>query len=307
MDKSSYFIKDKALFGSFPTNNAVKELEQNGVCYFFDFTNNSENLEKYEISTSSEYYNYPIEDMKYPTNYQTFGKFIINISNTIRNLKESQKIYIHCRGGHGRAGVVVACLLCYIYKISPEYALELTNKFHSERKEMKQKWRRIGSPQTRSQKNFVMKFFKPIFFNKAYKTGNAVGLSNFSNHPVYIKEFNYTFPNSEIAFNAFKDPQNIEYIDKLKNISNPILARILGMKCNLRNDWDIIKKKIMYNILVEKVLQNKDVYNTLLYSGLRPLIYHTRNDKFWGYYDEIGQNILGNIWMKIREKYVLIN
>ena len=185
--------------------------------------------------------------------------------------------------------------------------MDLTSKFHSERKEMKQKWRRLGSPQTRCQKNFVMRFFKPIFFNKAFKIGNSVGLSNFSNHPVFIKEFNYTFQNSEIAFHAFKDPDNIEYINKLKNLTNPMIAKILSMRCTRRPDWEIIKKKIMYNILLEKLKQNKEVYNTLLFSGLRPIIYHTKNDNYWGCNDEYGQNILGNIWMKILEKYVLID
>jgi hypothetical protein len=30
-------------------------------------------------------------------------------------LTSGRKIYVHCRGGHGRTGVVVACLLGFIY------------------------------------------------------------------------------------------------------------------------------------------------------------------------------------------------
>ena len=33
MDRSSYFIKDKALFGSYPTQSAIQELENEGVRY----------------------------------------------------------------------------------------------------------------------------------------------------------------------------------------------------------------------------------------------------------------------------------
>ena len=34
MNKSSYFIENKARFGSYPTQESVKELEENGVKYF---------------------------------------------------------------------------------------------------------------------------------------------------------------------------------------------------------------------------------------------------------------------------------
>ena len=38
MNYCSYFIKDKALFGSYPTQQSVEELEQEGVRYFVDLT-----------------------------------------------------------------------------------------------------------------------------------------------------------------------------------------------------------------------------------------------------------------------------
>jgi len=45
------------------------------------------------------------------------------------NQLENNKLYIHCRGGHGRAGLVVACLLCSIYDYPPEKSIELTSKY----------------------------------------------------------------------------------------------------------------------------------------------------------------------------------
>ena len=38
MDNSSYFIKNRSLFGSFPTQESVQELEEHGVRYFVDLT-----------------------------------------------------------------------------------------------------------------------------------------------------------------------------------------------------------------------------------------------------------------------------
>ena len=54
---------------------------------------------------------------------------------------------------------------------------------------MREKWRKIGSPQTYEQKNFVYNFCKIIIFYKACKSGITNGFSNFTNHKVYIRKF----------------------------------------------------------------------------------------------------------------------
>ena len=38
MNNCSYFIKDRAMFGSYPTQEAVQELEHEGVIYFVNLT-----------------------------------------------------------------------------------------------------------------------------------------------------------------------------------------------------------------------------------------------------------------------------
>jgi len=73
-------------------------------------------------------------------------------------LTNNEKIYIHCRGGHGRAGLVVACILSSICKISAIEAIKQTNEFHNNRKIMKIRWRKLGSPQTKKQKDFISEF-----------------------------------------------------------------------------------------------------------------------------------------------------
>ena len=48
MNYCSYFIKDKCMFGSFPTQESVNELEHEGVRYFIDLTyNEKENKKKF--------------------------------------------------------------------------------------------------------------------------------------------------------------------------------------------------------------------------------------------------------------------
>jgi len=65
----------------------------------------------------------------------------MKIVTQLANFKNHQKLYVHCKGGHGRAGVVVASILCYYYNIEPNRALELTTQYHSQREEMRAKWR----------------------------------------------------------------------------------------------------------------------------------------------------------------------
>lgn len=49
MNRCSYFIQNKALFGSYPTQESVLELEEHGVRYFVDLTHNGEkNTTPYE-------------------------------------------------------------------------------------------------------------------------------------------------------------------------------------------------------------------------------------------------------------------
>ena len=99
MDNSSYFIKNRALFGSFPTQESILELEDHGVRYFVDLTDLTKEKKIFAYKTKYTYINYPIDDHSIPDNIRTFSSFIIKISNIIKNLKQDQRILIHCKGG----------------------------------------------------------------------------------------------------------------------------------------------------------------------------------------------------------------
>ena len=205
-DTSSFFIKDKALFGSYPTQEIVDDFISKGVKYFIDLTNNFEQnkLKSYTIPNNCIYINFQIKDRSVPQNLFHYSKFIVKLSNIINNLQNNEKIYIHCRGGHGRAGIVVSCLLCYIYKYKSQEALLLTNKYHNERKIMNDKWRVIGSPQTEYQKKFVIRLFKPIFLNNIYNKNTYYYLNNNSKHEIEYE--NYTYKNINLCYHTIKFP-----------------------------------------------------------------------------------------------------
>jgi len=72
--------------------------------------------------------------------------------------KDNVYTYIHCRSGHGRSGLVVACILKVYHSWDTDTALMKTNEYHNMRKDMKPQWRRIGAPQTTGQKDYVRQF-----------------------------------------------------------------------------------------------------------------------------------------------------
>ena len=290
MDRSSFFIKDRGMFGSFPNQESVNELEEKGVRYFVDLTFATER-KIIPYKTNHKYISYPIKDRRAPINYIKFACFVLKLVDIIFNLEQNELLYLHCKGGHGRSGVVVSVLLCHIFGLTPEQALEHTTLYHSKRRVMRDKWRKIGSPQTYEQKKFIYRFCKELTFYKAYKTGHTAGFSNFSPHTVLIKGIGL-FPTSEAAMQAHKCLENKEYVQKQLNASSPTLSRNLG-KDIIVNDWLNVSDQIMFKILKHKFDQHQDIKYNLLKTGLRPIILHTKYDRFWGDGYNNGLNKLG--------------
>lgn len=92
--------------------------------------------------------------------------------------------------------------------------------------------------------------------------------------------------------------------DKFKNLT-PSQAKKEGQKLTLRNNWEQMKFQIMYELVLAKFNQNKDLKDKLIDTG--NAILEEGNywkDTFWGIYPKgsgIGNNVLGKILMRIRK------
>lgn len=302
MDRASYFVKSRALFGSFPTQTAVDELEQEGVRFFVDLTYNDER-KIVPYNTKYTYISFPILDHRTPDDAIKFVYFILQLAHIIRHLTQGNMLYLHCKGGHGRSGVVVAILLCHMFNISPDQALEYTTRYHSKRSVMRDKWRKLGSPQTYQQKSFVYHCCKPINFFRTFVSGYTGGFSNFTPHRVIIEGFG-TFHTAEAAIQAYKCPTDQDYVYKQQNCISPIMARNMGRKVELRPDWDIVSSELMFKILRCKFDQHLEIKKSLMDTKLSPIIQHTRGDSYWGDSgDGSGLNILGIQLTRLRDIY----
>tara|TARA_A100001011_G_scaffold394642_1_gene487558 strand:+ start:26807 stop:27748 length:942 start_codon:yes stop_codon:yes gene_type:complete len=306
MDKCSYFIKDRALFGSYPTQEGIYELENEGVIYFIDLTLPTEK-KIVPYKTNFNYFSYPIKDRHIPENNWEFCCFIIQISTIIKELKNYSKIYIHCKGGHGRSGIVVACILSHIFSLPPLTALNYTSIAHSKRKIMKDKWRHIGAPQTSHQKSFVIFLCKFIKFYKTNRNFLIQGFSNFSLYEVYIPNRGI-FPSAEAAIQSYKSNDE-KYIESLKKCTNYCTLKMITSNIEYdKLDWEKKYPNILFKILKLKFDQHKNLKLNLLNTYLSPLIYVNKTDLISATNNfNNGKNLLGKLLMKLRYQYLKEN
>lgn len=131
--------------------------------------------------------------------------------------------------------------------------------------------------------------------------GDFRWLSNFHVSDVYYEDVLY--PSSENAYQAAKsiDPKIRE---KFINIT-PSESKKLGRKIEMRDDWDDIKFKVMFDICLNKFTRNKELQQKLINTGEKYLEETNYwNDQIYGVCNGIGKNMLGKILMDIRQKLI---
>jgi len=106
----------------------------------------------------------------------------------------------------------------------------------------------------------------------------------------------------EAAFQAQKTNIDSEVL-AIQNAIKPMEARNLGQKCSLRDGWEQIKDIVMYNCVIAKFLQHKDIRDQLLATGGEELVEDSPVDWTWGCgKDGSGRNLLGEILMRVRRE-----
>lgn len=128
-------------------------------------------------------------------------------------------------------------------------------------------------------------------------------LSNFSAFTLMWKD--QRFDTSEAAYHWEKFPRNggIRYEIMTAISAHEAFKIAEGNKQLRRPDWDDVKVDVMRDILRAKVQQHEYVRRKLLETGDRELIEDSWRDDFWGWGpNRDGKNMLGRLWMEIREE-----
>ena len=130
-------------------------------------------------------------------------------------------------------------------------------------------------------------------------------LSNFYNSEIIYEGISY--PTVEHAFQAAKT-LNINERIVISKLDTPGKAKRAGRKCNLREDWEVVKYDVMYQCIRLK-FQNPELKKLLLETNHKYLIEGTTwHDNYWGdcscekCKDIHGNNQLGKTLMQVREE-----
>jgi N-glycosidase YbiA len=132
--------------------------------------------------------------------------------------------------------------------------------------------------------------------------------NNFSAHAIEFR--GKLYPTSEHAYQAAKctDPQGREAI---RNARSPLRAKVLAnetYKAAKDPDWGSKKIVVVEEILRAKLAQHPEAQEALRESGHEDIVEDSPTDYFWGVgADGTGQNMLGKLWMKIRDEYRLLS
>ena len=162
----NYLLDERIMFGWYPCytstgplSNNVKDILKTGRNVFVNLTSIKERSELYNyipdvlnVVEAPIFINYPIKDVGLPLDIDSYIK-LIDLLHLL--VVRGDKLYIHCRGGHGRSGIVAACLLIHM-GYSNQEALDLVSKAHKTRSYIPD----YPCPQTEEQAQFVRQYKK---------------------------------------------------------------------------------------------------------------------------------------------------
>jgi len=137
-----------------------------------------------------------------------------------------------------------------------------------------------------------------IYFYKEF--GPLGYLATYSNHGFY-KDGVY-FKTSEHYYQSQKF-EDEEVRQLIINAKTPKIASEIGRdrKYKLREDWEEIKQKVMFDAVLFKFKANPDILEKLLSTGEEEIVEETVKENYWGCGPlKDGQNNYGKIVVKVR-------
>lgn len=128
-------------------------------------------------------------------------------------------------------------------------------------------------------------------------------LSNFSAFAIQWKDARFDTAEAVYHWEKFPDSPRLQLDIRTAPSAHVAFKIAENYKTARRKDWDAVKIGVMREILRAKVGQHEYVRRKLLQTGTRGLIENSWRDDFWGWGpNRDGLNMLGKLWMEIREE-----
>jgi predicted NAD-dependent protein-ADP-ribosyltransferase YbiA (DUF1768 family) len=275
-------------FGKIPDNNTLKEISTTPIKCIVNVS--EKNL---DIDFQGKIMDFAMNPKIVPDE-----DLVIELiqSLTVLLLRDNMSIYICDDKGTYRAQFVAGLLYGFLDNQHYETVLDLLR----ERYEM---INNRSSEEIMSNKKYESMFKKLL---KPYNFYNSTFFfCNFSKHTVNSSFFNATFNCSEALFQAYKNPNDKKYIDKMIKVKTPQTAKKYGRETTLRSDWEekvdgFFERKFhcMVDTLTDKINSHREEWDKVKEEvNLRPIYEYTDKDLLWGSgKDYTGENWLGRAW-----------
>jgi protein-tyrosine phosphatase len=236
----SCLIKDKLYFGPFPNQHMIDSLLKENFDVIVNLTMDDENIfaddfndsndsdndnsDKKEEQTQTykvpknKYISYQIKDNDIPKCPLSYCSFITKLKELyIRD----KKIYIHCRGGHGRSGMVsVSILLSIFQEKNIKDTIEFVNQSHINRIILREKWKTKKTPFNYTQHLFLLKIHKNVYISNINKYYNWL----IFNDTIYIENQKYD------TLYEFYNNSLLDHDIKTEHIKNYFKSKIKSNK-----------------------------------------------------------------------------
>lgn len=133
---NSFQVDERFYAGEYPGDrNKEKAFERLqlfvdcGITHFFDLTEDGELEPYYDLLPRNIHYSrYPIRDVSTPNSLEFTSKLIEDIRRVLSE-SETNAVYLHCRGGVGRTGTIVAGYFAWLGLSYEECLLRLRHVF----------------------------------------------------------------------------------------------------------------------------------------------------------------------------------
>lgn len=161
----SYKVSEHLWAGEYPGDKngetAKEKLEQMyafGIRHFIDLTEKGELVPYDHLLPADVTYNrFPIPDVSIPSSIEDARRVVECIADYAQ--RDQGKVYVHCWGGVGRTGTIIACYLAEQSE-KPSYELAL-NELRYYFSQMPKSAYRV-TPETKAQENFIREYVNGI-------------------------------------------------------------------------------------------------------------------------------------------------
>ncbi|MBZ8183259.1 NADAR family protein [Oscillatoria salina] len=137
-----------------------------------------------------------------------------------------------------------------------------------------------------------------------YKVNAPYGcFSNFSPHPIYLENLDWKTVEHYYQAHKYLGSKNEAIISEIRQAATPEEAAALGRnpELSLRDDWEQVKKQVMWKGVLTKFLTHRDIQKILLSTGDEIIVEDSPKDYYWGCgQNRTGMNELGKILMAVR-------